>query len=324
MSNIWKPAIFQGRGKKDNYFEGWYFKLVDATEKISFALIPGISLTGDPETSHAFIMVFNARQEEMNYFEFPVEDFKAARDEFQINIGENSFSLQEVHLDLDHGENKVLADLNFFDLKPWPVTRLSPGVMGWYGFVPGMECYHGVLSFDHGIEGFIQVNDQMNNFTGGRGYMEKDWGKSMPSSWIWMQTNHFNQEGISLFGSIAKIPWMGRFFTGFIFGFLYQDHLYKFTTYNGARVDKLEVNKDLIEIRLSDKNYILEIDAKRSQGVDLPAPKMGEMSAKVNESLKSEINVKLYGEDLIFSGTGRNAGLEFVGDVEELLRGIKR
>jgi hypothetical protein len=61
--------------------------------------------------------------------------------------------------------------------------------------------------------------------------------------------------------------------------------------------------------------------------VDLPAPSLGEMTAKVNESLNSRINVELRGikknSDIIFSGVGRNAGLEFVGDVQELIKGFK-
>ena len=69
--------------------------------------------------------------------------------------------------------------------------------------------------------------------------MEKDWGSSMPSSWIWMQTNHFDEEEVSLFGSVAKIPWLRSYFTGYIFGFYYKGHLYRFTTYTGTKIEKL-------------------------------------------------------------------------------------
>lgn len=62
--------------------------------------------------------------------------------------------------------------------------------------------------------------------------------------------------------------------------------------------------------------------------MDLPAPSLGEMTAKVNESLNSKIKVELRDvknqSKLIFSGLGRNAGLEFVGDVQELIRGFKK
>ena len=115
----------------------------------------------------------------------------------------------------------------------------------------------------------------------------------MPSSWIWMQTNHFDRVGISLSGSIAKIPWLGNYFTGYIFGFLYDKKLYEFTTYLGAKVTGLDVTDDSIRIRLENKVYRLDINADRPEGVELPAPRLGEMTAKVNESLRSSINVTL-------------------------------
>ena len=142
-----------------------------------------------------------------------------------------------------------------------------------------------------------------------------------------MQTNHFDDEGLSLFGSIAKIPWLGSYFTGYIFGLLHNKRLYKFTTYNRAKIEKIQLTKNNIEIIIGDKKLELQINAIRTEGVDIPAPKLGEMTAKVNESLKSRINIKLFRKNkkekiLILSDTGRNAGLEFVGNLNELLKGF--
>jgi hypothetical protein len=201
--------------------------------------------------------------------------------------------------------------------------------MGWYRFVPFMECYHANISFNNTLDGHIIWNGSRRDLSGGKGYIEKDWGSSMPQSWIWMQTNHFGTEGVSLFGSIAKIPWLGSYFTGYIFGLLFNNKIFKFTTYNGARVDKLQVTSDNIEIIAENKQCWLEIRAKRTPGLDLPAPKFGDMTSRVNESLSSEIEVKLFkktvnGREMIFGGAGKNAGLEFVGDIGELLRGFKK
>ena len=329
MTSLWKPEVFQGRGKKKDYFEGWYFKSIDRDEKTAYSIIPGISLSRDLKKSHAFIMLLDARNHKLYYFSYPVSDFWALKSKFEIKINKNIFSLEKIHLDIDDGQNKVKADLKFNNIIPWPVKLLSPGVMGWYAFIPKMECYHGVLSFDHRIQGYLNINSKKIDFNGGKGYMEKDWGTSMPSSWIWMQTNHFEEEGISLFGSIANIPWLRNYFTGYIFGLLYKGDIYSFTTYGGAKVDKLKVDNDKIEVKIQNKEYVLEISAKRTEGVDLPAPSLGEMTSRVNESLKSRINLKFYRKnkdknELIFSGSGRNAGLEFVGDIDELLRGFKK
>jgi hypothetical protein len=325
MFKKYNPALFQGSKNKKGYFEGWYFKLVDPLEETAYAIIPGISLTPDSESSHAFIMVFDARNHEMNYFRFDVNEFNASKKEFELKIGENYFSHQNLVLNLEKGSLKIKANLEFKNIIPWPVKLLSPGVMGWYSFVPFMECYHGVLSFNHQINGYIEVNGEKKDFSGGKGYLEKDWGSSMPSSWIWMQTNHFKEQDASLFGSIAKIPWLKKYFTGFIFGFLFQGHLYQFTTYNRSHIKELVVDEDWIKIVVANRNHRIKIEAQRTKGVDLPAPSQGEMTSKVNESLNSKISLKLYEKNkLIFAGEGKNAGLEFVGDIQELIKGLKK
>jgi hypothetical protein len=329
MSNILRPEAFQGRGRKENYFEGWYFKSVDRDEKTAYAVIPGISISKDASKSHAFIILVDARNQKMYYFKYSCADFWVDKKRFEMKIGRSYFSLNRVQLDMEDGINRIRAELKFKNIHPWPVTLFSPGTMGWYAYVPMMECYHATVSFDHDIEGYFEVNGAKTDFTLGKGYIEKDWGRSMPSSWIWMQTNHFDEDEASLFGSVAKIPWLGSYFTGYIFGFYYKKKIYRFATYTGARVDRLSVSDDRIDILIEDKRHYLEISADRASGIDLPAPKLGEMTAKVNESLKSKIRVSFYkktkqGRDIIFSGEGRNAGLEFVGNIKELLRGFNK
>lgn len=326
MLHIWNPGVYHGRGKK-NFFEGWYFKMVDRSEDNAFAVIPGVSLAG--ANSHAFIMFLDARARKIRYFRYSLEELYANDKKFELAIGESTFSLEAMRVCLGIGDDRIVARADFKDPYPWPVSLLSPGVMGWYAFVPGMECYHGILSMDHTIDGYVEIGGSHIDLAGGKGYIEKDWGASMPSSWIWMQTNHFGRDGVSLSGSIAKIPWRGNYFTGFIFGFLFDKKLYEFTTYSGSRVSRLEVTGDNLSMRLENKSYVLDIDAERAGGVELPAPKLGDMTAKVNESLSSRISVTLSrkistGTDPVYSGTGRNAGLELVGDVAQLIQGLRR
>lgn len=42
---LWRPDWYQNGPKRRGYFEGWYFKCVDADAHHAVALIPGISLT---------------------------------------------------------------------------------------------------------------------------------------------------------------------------------------------------------------------------------------------------------------------------------------
>ena len=59
----------------------------------------------------------------------------------------------------------------------WPMTLFNPGAMGYLSYLSLLtECNHGVLSMDFRItSGSVKINDRIVDFSGGRGYIEKDW-----------------------------------------------------------------------------------------------------------------------------------------------------
>ena len=64
--------------------------------------------------------------------------------------------------------------------------------------------------------GELIINNNLYDFSNGTGYIEKDWGISFPSSYIWAQANDFSNKHCSLFISIANIPYSIFLFKGFI------------------------------------------------------------------------------------------------------------
>ena len=153
------------------------------------------------------------------------------------------------------------------------------------------------------------------DFTGGRGYLEKDWGRSFPKAWLWMQSNHFGVNGTSLMASIAIILWLKGQFRGFIVGLHHQGRLYRFTSYNGAKIEDFTINEaDNILIKLISKDYMLKIETRADAGTSLLyGPYKNEMIGNVKESLTAEITVELVKIDsgkIIFAETGRNSGME--------------
>ncbi len=314
------PAWFQGYRARPPYFEGWYFKLIDASEQNRYAIIPGIFF-GQAD-SHAFVQVLDGVTGEVTYHRYPVEAFQAAADSFDVRVGPNRFTLEQIELQIESAERAVSGALHFTGLTPWPVTLISPGIMGWYAWVPQMECYHGVLSFDHQIGGTLTVDGQTVDFNSGRGYIEKDWGRSFPAAWVWMQANHFETAGTSLTASIAIIPWLGRTFPGFIIGLWHEHRLHRFATYTGARVEKLTVEDNRVGWIVRNRHHRLEIEAHRDSDFQtgvLRGPTGLDMGGRVPESLQAQISVRLStasGNDTIFEGAGRNAGLEIVGEVQ--------
>lgn len=312
--------MYQGNRNMRGYFEGWYYKFADKNELNIGALIPGVSFDKDSRQPHAFIQFLDDSGKLSHYFRYDIKEFSYSPNKPQIKIGDSCFSPTNIEVNIDEKSNTIKGTLNFKDITPWPVTLFSPGAMGWYAFVPSMECYHGVLSFDHLIEGQLEFNGKLIDFNGGRGYIEKDWGRSFPNYHIWIQTNHFDKSGTSLMVSIANIPWMGKSFDGFLVGLWHDGYLYKLTTYTGAKITAFRYDKEKLEIQVQSKHYRLEIETTYKKGAELRTPVAGEMQGRLSESLSAETKVRLYGlakniETLIFNGTGRHTGLEIEGNL---------
>ncbi len=307
--------MYHGWGRTRNYFEGWYFKIVDPTERFVFALIPGISLGKNGDT-HAFIQMLDGKKSTSTYHEFPADNFQPSSETFELALADNFFSANQLHLNLP----ELQGELHWQNRYPWPRMLGAPGIMGWFSFVPFMECYHGVVSLNHTLQGRMRVYGEDVDFTDGKGYIEKDWGESFPNAWIWMQTNHFEAAyPVCLSASVAKIPWLGSHFIGYIVGFLLNEKLYRFATYTGAMM-KADFDDDTVRLSFRDRKNRLEIIAHKAAGGNLVSPLSGNMVGKVNESMQAVIEVQLFeNEQLIFGGNGKNAGLEVAGPAQELL-----
>lgn len=318
---LFHPERYHGHRRRPPFFEGWYFKLVDRSEQHRFAVIPGVFLSDDPTEEHAFIQVLDGSTGSATYHRYPVAEIHAAEDSFDVWIGPNHFAHDVLELSIADEDRTMSGRIELVDPTPWPVTLTSLGIMGPYGWVPWMECNHGVVSLDHGLSGAFVVAGSELDFTGGRGYVEKDWGKSFPAGYLWIQSNHFDRGGVSFVGSIAIIPWILSSFPGFIVGLWLDGHLFRFATYTGAETERLRIEDEAIEWVLADDEHVLGIEARRAQGGLLYGPTRERMSDRVGETMLSKVHIDLRTSTgvSIFEGTGRNTGLEAHGDLQRLL-----
>lgn len=322
------PEYFQGNKKKENYFEGWYFKMVSADDSSIVSVIPGISLSENGESQHAFIQIIDGKTAETFYYTYPIEDFAFSKKKFAVRIGTNYFSEDSIRLDIQNDTTSISGTVFMSDIVK--LTRNNKGrkklaIMGWYRFAPFMQCYHGVVSLDHGLSGSIKMDNQTFNFDDGVGYIEKDWGKSMPSSWIWMQSNSFKAENSSFMLSVATIPWLGKSFTGFLGFFLHDGKAQRFGTYSRAKLTIDTSDSEAIKITISDKKYTYQLETFRHRSGILKAPVKGSMDRRIAESIDAELKLIVLDEDgnVIFNDHTSISGLETVGDLEELSRSIK-
>lgn len=298
MRRPFSPHIFQGSLRSRQYFEGWYFKFVLDDEH--FAVIPGISLA--PGDRHAFVQVIRGGSSNAQYHRVEVSRFAATRDPFELTVGDSRFSLSQTEVRLPGFH----CDLDLHSPVEWPATLTAPNTMGWYAYVPLMQCNHAVLIVDAEVTG--EINGRP---TSGRGYVEKDFGRSFPAAWVWLQSNSFAAAGTSVTCSIARVPFLGGTLTGVLAGVLVGGTLYRFATYTGVRLDRLRRDGETLHIAMHDRKRRLELAVRPAPGALLRSPDEGRMIGTVRETIDGEIDVRLTeGDDIVFKGTGRQAGVE--------------
>ncbi|MDC7234898.1 MAG: tocopherol cyclase family protein [Spirochaetales bacterium] len=305
MKTIINPAPFRGNFRKKRYFEGWYLKHVSADCGSIYSFIPGISLS--PGDRHSFIQIINGITGETWYAAYPLESFRADRKTFSVEVGDSRFSLEGCRISIDCEGLSIDGELAYSSILEYPRSLTHPGIMGWFSFVPGMECRHDVLSMSHTLSGHLQVNGEHFSYSGGKGYIEKDWGWNFPGVYTWVHCNHFKEEDSSFMLAVASIPLGPVKFTGFLGFFSYDGVQRAFGTWNRWKVRDVSFSDPLngrILLSGGDESIVCHIHGK--PGGPLKAPSGGAMSRVIKESINSEIRLEYTdagGTTRVFNGS---------------------
>lgn len=320
LNKMMQPIMFQGSLKQDSYFEGWYYKQVSADERHVISFIPGISLIANDR--HSFVQYIWLEKSaagldvtRTGYIRYPLEKFQYQNQPFNIKIAENQFSAKRLLVNLSDENAEIQGELALDNLHPIEKSILQPNIMGVFSYIPKMECYHGVISMTHKVAGYLTINDREIDFSGGKGYIEKDWGTSFPRNYIWLQSNYFSNPTASLFFLAAHIPFHFTEFEGFICNFIIDNHEYRFATYNGSRCKVKLAGEGNITIMLKNRQAELSIEASIVQQGKLIAPIKGMMSKTIKEGVSGIVRLTLHDKknDKIYQDTGYHAGIEIVG-----------
>lgn len=319
QNKLRNPILFQGDLTKEDYFEGWYYKQVSADQKTSLSFIPAVSL--NKNDAHSFVQYILVQQDtagktttRTGYVRHSVEDFDFQDSPFAVRVGKSLFTERMISMDLADDTMQFKGDLVLGDLHPIQTSVIQPNIMGIFGYIPKMECYHGVISMTHSLQGSLAVNGELLNFTGGRGYIEKDWGTSFPKRYIWLQSNHFDNPTASLFFSIAHIPFHFTEFEGFICNLVVDSKEYRFATYNFSRCKLTAITAEYVQLSLENRNAKLDIRAQVSERGELIAPVKGSMLKTIKEGISGVLTIRLEDKKTgqVYADTGHNAGVEIV------------
>jgi tocopherol cyclase len=352
LNKINNPILFQGDLKNKNYFEGWYFKQVSADCNTVLSLIPGISLF--VEDPHCFVQYIYKNIDEngihilkTGYCRYPASRFSFSQNPFEIRVGDSTFSEREITINLQDGDFEISGVLELGDFNFIEKSLLMPNIMGFFAYIPKMQCYHGIISMDHTLKGEITIttsvpdsgvakgaaskpslvpdsvtttpqsnrlSEMKIDFTNGKGYIEKDWGTSFPKEYIWGQCNHFNDDKTGLVFSIADIPFANTSFKGFLCNLFINNKEYRFATYNASKCKIDFLSHQRAVLKFENKNARLEIEALISNPGELIAPVLGNMIKPIKEELSGDVNFTLFDKKTqkLYTECGKMAGIEIV------------
>lgn len=323
MNIIQKPDLYHGFNKNKDFFEGWYFKIVDKNNLYKFAFIPGISLGRTPYEHHSFIQIVDGFNIKYNYLRFNKNEFKFNNNDFKIGIKSNVFALDNIILNLKYDNKSIKGRLKFKNIVKWKDSFINPGSMGFYNYLSFMECYSQVCVLNGDIVGQLEIDNKLIDFTGGKVYIEKNWGQSFPKSWIWIQSNSFKNKDVSITCSLATIPFPVKDFRGFLIGLTIGKTFLSFTTINKSKLELKYIGKD-IELVVSRGNLRLTLKTytKKSDFVLCMGPKNGDMIPLVNETLNGRVDVILENtknNKVLFKDIGHSTGIEYGGELINII-----
>lgn len=254
------------------YFEGWYFK--QESENHAMALIPAWHRTNRGKTTASLQII---TKQQSCVLDFPFTDLTFNRDPLTVVLGNNIFSHRGICLNIQQ-EGVTLQGRLYFN----KVRKPLRDIMGPFNFVPLMQCRHSVFSLRHNVEGKLEFNSEVFDFSSGSGYIEGDRGRSFPKEYLWSECNFdLHQKKGSIMLAVADIPMGIAGFTGVI-GFVYLDNVeYRFATYLGAKIEILENAL----VKVVQGAFTLVVERLSSPGQILRAPQSGVMNRLIRESL---------------------------------------
>lgn len=291
---------FHGAGKRKPFFEGWYFK--HQADGFTAAFIPGMSVDSSGRRS-AFLQIlteYGAYQADYDY-----SLFSADRNRLRVRVGNSLFTDQGAELDIRTENFSCRGRIYYGSLTP-----LASDIMGPVGLLPFLECRHGILSMGHRLGGALTVDGKTVRLSGGRGYIEKDWGSAFPRQYCWFQCNRFPGEDVSVAASAARVPLLGGAITGCFCVFCYRGKEYRLATYNGATLLRGDENR--LVIRRGGQR--LEVWMEPGGSHPLRAPGSDGMCRTVWESPRRPAAVRYFENgNLLFEGRSDSASYEFLG-----------
>jgi tocopherol cyclase len=321
------------------FFEGWYFRLTLPKIGESFAFMYSIEdPSGNDPHSGSTAQILGIGEEYL-WCTFPdVQKFWADKDNLALgHWGETNLTILPQLLSIDEFDRgitqgyQVTATLHQGSLPEqncrWcyqtvPVygwgqsQQLQQATAGWLSLLPIFEPGWQVL-MAHGLAtGWIEWQGKRYEFNNAPAYSEKNWGRSFPEQWFWINCNSFDDSvGLALTagGGKRKVLWMTEE-VGMI-GIHYRGKFYEFVPWN-AQIDWQIQPWGEWRMQASNQDFQVELTGTTEQaGTMVRTPTAQGLSLSCRDTLKGRLQLDLRTRDgvQIVTATSLLAGLEVGG-----------
>ena len=229
-------------------------------------------------------------------------------------LGSSTFSEKHCLLNIQDEDFSCVGELHFNQITALKHSLYMPNIMGPFANLGRMECNHGVVSMHHQVNGELKLNNENWTFDQDVGYIEKDWGRSFPRRYIWLQSNHFKNKQTHLMVSVADIPFGLFHFEGLIAQLNHPLYPQRLATYTFARKSKLikSDNGFTLTLKQGKIRWILEVQV--SEKAELVSPQDGKMKNTIKEGLGGQIRLSVFDKDtLLFEDVSQHCGIEIEG-----------
>lgn len=320
-SSLFNPEFYRGQLKR-NFFEGWYYKIVDKKNEHSIVFIPGYLKEKAALNNHSFMQVLIGKTAKTHYLRFGIDSFHLNHESYEITIDKNRFSLRDAYLNYYDQQLHIIGHLSFYDLVSLPKRKLLPVSIGELSLLPLLDSHTQVLCLNGKVDGKVYISNEEVDFSNGKIYIGKLWGKHFPSPYLWLQGNSFEAAETAFACTLATYRKFRMTKTKLFATVVHENNYYEFSIRNRTQYF-IKQDQNQLMLTLKNEDYQLQVSCALDDETFIichrPHKNILESGAQTN--IVVPIRIELYDllkERIIFSGLSQMGGIELIGDINQL------
>jgi tocopherol cyclase len=334
---------YHWNGVDGGFFEGWYFRVTLPKIRESFAFMYSIEdPSGSIERSGGAVQMLGIDEQHLISILPNRTKFWATKDhlglghwnETNLAISPQLLSVAEFDRHITQGY-QVTATLHQGALPEhdcrWCYHTIP--IYGWGQPQQPQQATAGLLSYlpifepgwqilmAHGLAtGWIEWRGERYNFNNAPAYSEKNWGRSFPEKWFWINCNSFDDTvglAITAGGGRRKVLWMTEEVA--MIGIHYRGNFYEFAPWNSEIHWQIEPWGEW-RMQATNGDFQVElIGTTDSAGTMVNTPTEKGLVMCCRDTLKGILSINLQTRQgrQIVKANSNNAGLEVGGDMWE-------